>query len=64
MGAVYVGRHRLLGNAAAVKVVKEGAFDNGLERRFLAEARAIATIRHPSIVEFYEFGKNDELKTQ
>jgi hypothetical protein len=57
MGAVYSAEHTLLGRAAAVKVLQpELSQDREIVTRFFNEARAAAAIRHPSIVEIYDFG--------
>ncbi|MEZ4360605.1 MAG: protein kinase [Kofleriaceae bacterium] len=57
MGAVYLARHTLLGRPAAVKVLRpELSHDHDLVQRFFNEARAATAIRHPSIVEIYDFG--------
>jgi serine/threonine-protein kinase len=57
MGAVYSAVHTLLGRAAAVKILlPELSRDQEVVTRFFNEARAAAAIRHPSIVEIYDFG--------
>lgn len=56
MGVVYLGRDESLGRNVAVKVVNtrlEGV-ENAL-RRFAREARAIAQLSNPHIVQIYEF---------
>ena len=57
MGAVYAAVHVLLGPRAAVKVLL-GALsrDEAAVQRFFNEARAASAIKHPSIVEIYDFG--------
>ena len=57
MGAVYAAVHVLLGRRAAVKVLL-GALsrDEAAVQRFFNEARAASAIKHPSIVEIYDFG--------
>jgi serine/threonine-protein kinase len=57
MGAVYVGYHALLGRPAAIKVLLPQYSQNQeIVQRFFNEARAATAIRHPGIVEVYDFG--------
>jgi serine/threonine-protein kinase len=57
-GTVYHGQHRILGRRAAVKVLhRELATSAVMVERFLREARAVNLIRHPNIVDIYEFGE-------
>jgi hypothetical protein len=57
-GTVYEARHRLLGRRAAVKVLRrELASSPQMVARFLREALAVNLIKHPSIVDIYEFGE-------
>jgi serine/threonine protein kinase len=57
MGAVYTAVHSLLGRRAAVKVLLgELSRDQAAVQRFFNEARAATAIKHPSIVEIYDFG--------
>jgi serine/threonine-protein kinase len=58
MGAVYIGKHPVLGRRA-VKVINEVVGPEqreGLEHRFKTEARALSQLDHPNIVQIYEFG--------
>src|SRR5690348_3119435 len=55
---VYLGEHVYLQTQAAIKMLRMQVADNDLER-FLAEARTIARLRHPSIVGLLEFGIED-----
>jgi eukaryotic-like serine/threonine-protein kinase len=56
-GTVYVARHRVLERRVAVKVLHPIlAGSKEMVERFVREARAASLIRHPSIVEVYEFG--------
>ncbi len=57
MGVVYEGRHTTLGRRAAVKVLHAG--DAATPRqvaRFLGEGRAAAQVRHPHVVDVFDFG--------
>ena len=57
-GTVYEARHRLLGRIAAVKVLRrELATSPRMVARFLREALAVNLIKHPAIVDIYEFGE-------
>ena len=57
MGTIYRARHELLGRDAAVKVLRaELTSDTELVDRFFTEARAATAIRHPSIIEVFDFG--------
>jgi serine/threonine protein kinase len=57
MGAVFVGGHTLLGRQAAIKVLlPELSREHAIVQRFFNEARAATAIKHPGIVEIYDFG--------
>ena len=57
MGTVYRVEHSLLGRPAALKVLlAEHSHDHDTVSRFFNEAKAAAAIRHPGIVEVYDFG--------
>jgi serine/threonine protein kinase len=57
MGAVYRAEHSLIGKAAAVKVLlPELSMNRDVVARFFNEARATTQIRHPGIVEVFDFG--------
>jgi serine/threonine-protein kinase len=61
MGAVYAAEHALLGRPAAIKVLlPELSQQQSVVTRFFNEARAAAAIRHPGIVEVYDFGWTPE----
>ncbi len=55
MGVVYRVTHATLGRPAALKIVLPRAGGEGFERRFLREARVLAELKHPAIVEIYDF---------
>lgn len=58
MGVVYQARHRVLGRTVAVKLLLLGEHaDAHLRDRFLSEARAVARLQHPNIVQIYEIGE-------
>lgn len=58
MGLVYHARDRVLDREVALKVLNAQFADNThFARRFLTEARAVASLNHPNIVQIYEFGE-------
>jgi YD repeat-containing protein len=57
MGVVYKARHLKLDRVVAMKMILQGS---GAElARFLTEARAIARVTHPHIVQVFEVGEHD-----
>jgi eukaryotic-like serine/threonine-protein kinase len=57
MGVVYRAHHPMLGKVAAIKVLlPEFSANQDIVNRFFNEARAATAIRHPGIVEIYDFG--------
>jgi eukaryotic-like serine/threonine-protein kinase len=57
MGAVYIAEHALIGRQAAIKVLlREMSSRPDVVTRFFNEARAASAVRHPGIVEIYDFG--------
>lgn len=57
MGVVYSARDPELGREVALKVVRAGQDANDSQRRrFSREARAVARLKHPNIVEVYDMG--------
>jgi serine/threonine-protein kinase len=57
MGTVYRAEHELLGRVAAVKLLRPELTENQeLVYRFFNEAKAATAIRHPGIVEVFDFG--------
>lgn len=58
MGIVYEAEHEQIGRRAAVKILHGRYAENdAYARRFLNEARAVNIVRHPGLVEIFEFGK-------
>ncbi|MFH1609165.1 MAG: serine/threonine-protein kinase [Candidatus Bipolaricaulota bacterium] len=56
MGEVYLGIHTLTDQSVALKVVSpELMRDDGTRRRFLEEARVMAEMQHPNIVQLLAF---------
>ena len=57
MGIVYTARHPLIGRTAAVKVLlPEFSNDKEVTERFFNEARAATLIKHPGIVDIFDYG--------
>jgi hypothetical protein len=57
MGAVFRAEHTMLGKPAAVKVLLPELSNNReIVNRFFNEARAATSVRHPGIVEIFDFG--------
>src|SRR5437867_11163344 len=57
MGVVYRAYHSELERTGAVKVMQAITPDPGTVARFRHEAQAIAKLRHPTIVDVYDFGE-------
>jgi len=61
MGVVYVATHEVMGRKAVVKVLRPRLLDNQeMVQRFLNEATAAATIRHPGIVDVMNVGRHSD----
>lgn len=58
MGTVYRVRHAALDRVYALKVLSANvmAYDRDAAHRFLREARSAARIRHPNIVDVFDYG--------
>ncbi|MBX3276147.1 MAG: protein kinase [Sandaracinaceae bacterium] len=57
MGVVFRGRHLLTARDVAIKILRpEMSQDATLSRRFVREARAASTLRHPNVVEVLDLG--------
>jgi serine/threonine-protein kinase len=61
MATVYRARDRRLGREVAVKVIHHHLRENKeVAARFVSEARAVAKVKHPNIVEVYDVSDADE----
>ena len=57
MGTVYAAEHALIGRSAAVKVLHpELSRSRDIVNRFFNEAKATTSIKHPGIVEIFDYG--------
>ena len=59
MGIVYKARDRLERVVALKMILHAGHAGDDERRRFLLEAEAIAAIRHPGVVQVFDFGTHD-----
>jgi len=60
-GTVYTAEHRVLARRAAVKVLhSQLASSPEMVERFVREARVVNHIRHPNIVDIYDFGELED----
>ena len=60
MGRVYRARNVALDRVVALKTLaSQFSADEGFVRRFQKEARAVARLNHPSIVQIYDFGREE-----
>src|SRR6266487_2320814 len=60
MGAVYAARHRWLGRPAAIKVLHDDChLLPQVRERLLQEARIVAELHHPNIVEVLDAGEHE-----
>src|SRR5262245_55014208 len=57
MGTVWIAEHALLGRRAAIKLLQQTFSANEpIVRRFFDEAKVVAAITDPGIVQIYDFG--------
>jgi tRNA A-37 threonylcarbamoyl transferase component Bud32 len=60
MGEIYKGEHTTLNRPVAIKLLPEHMADNAdFRARFEREARMVAGLRHPNIVNVFDFGYTD-----
>lgn len=61
MATVYRAKDRRLGRDVAIKVIHKHLRENlEVAARFVAEARAVAKLKHPNIVEVYDVSDEDD----
>lgn len=58
-GKVYLAVDPRMNRKVAVKVLATGTSDPETRRRFRLEARAIAALKHPNIIELYDYSGED-----
>ena len=62
MGAVWQADDTVLGRTVAVKVLHSAFLgDPDFAQRFRSEARVMASLNHPGIVEVYDYGHSDDV---
>lgn len=62
MGTVYLGKHKVTGSQAAVKVLPASlAREEGFVERFQREIDSMQKLKSPHIVEFYESGHDGDV---
>ncbi|MFB6373895.1 MAG: serine/threonine-protein kinase PknK [Bradymonadaceae bacterium] len=61
MGRVYAARQQPLGREVAVKLVQNEGDDDSDDYYFMREIEAINRLRHPNIVNFIDYGTDDDL---
>ena len=60
MAEVYKGQHTTLGREVAIKTLPANlATESDFRKRFEREARTIAALKHPNIVELFDSGETD-----
>lgn len=60
MGEVYKGQQDSLSREVAIKVLSAAkASDEGFRARFEREAKIVAALRHPNIVQLFDYGQAD-----
>ena len=61
MGVVYKARHRALNRLVALKLLRgEILADQEYRERIRAEAKAVASLQHPNIIQVFEVGVTEE----
>jgi serine/threonine-protein kinase len=60
MGDVWRGTDEVLGRTVAVKILLPALLEEpGFAERFRGEARTMATVNHPGVVDVYDYGSED-----
>ncbi|OHX64046.1 serine/threonine-protein kinase [Flammeovirga pacifica] len=58
-GEVYKGEHSLLKMPVAIKLLKSGTNDDGIQR-FEKEVKITSSLKHPNTIKVYDFGRSPE----
>src|SRR6184192_3971707 len=59
MGDVWRGTDEVLGRTVAIKILLPALLEEpGFAERFRGEARTMATINHPGVVDVYDYGSD------
>src|SRR4051794_23144139 len=62
MGDVWRGTDQVLGRTVAVKILLPALLDErGFAERFRGEARTMATVNHPGVVDIYDYGSDQQV---
>jgi tRNA A-37 threonylcarbamoyl transferase component Bud32 len=62
MARVYKARHNTLNRLVAIKVLEPALIEQpNFRERFTIEAQTVATLKHPNIVQMFDFGHIDNL---
>jgi eukaryotic-like serine/threonine-protein kinase len=60
MGVVYRAKQKGLNRVVALKMLPGGAYADQHElARFFGEAEVVAAVRHPNVIQVYEYGQHD-----
>lgn len=60
-GKVYLGLHPTIGTKVAIKVLSNSfSEDEEVVHRFISEARAVNVIKHPNIIQIFDFGQLED----
>ena len=60
MGRVWLGRHETMGRKVAIKVLKRHWLEDPAQvARFMREARVVARVKHPNVVEVLDCGQEN-----
>ncbi|HEY8038439.1 MAG TPA: protein kinase [Polyangiaceae bacterium] len=58
MGVVMLARDEVLDREVALKLIRPPRVGSGLRDRFLTEARAMARVNHPNVLQIHAFGQH------
>jgi serine/threonine-protein kinase len=59
MGTVLLAEDETLGRKVAIKFIRAGPLDSGFRERFTMEARAMARVSHPNVLQIHAFGDHE-----